>query len=263
MDKLVYIVDTSERRGEVILEALRFEGYNAVDFNNIPSSKNRKVYIYSLSKEVDVSAVAKIEKGSILFGRLADSSVKAYLSDKEIKHFCFFEDEAFVVKNAYITAEGALSYIIQNTEETIRQMPILVLGFGRVGKSMSKLLKDNYAVVSVATEDETEYALASILSDKVYKLTELPETISQYKAIVNTIPQIILKGETLKLISKDCFILDIASKPGGVDYEQAEKLMLKTMHALGIPGKTSPKTAGLYLKESVLKRLSLYINYEK
>lgn len=263
MDNFVYIVDTSERRGEVILEALTNEGYQTFDLKQNPTSPKRKVYIYSLSKEVDIATAAQAEKGSVLFGRLVDSSVKAYLSDKEVKHFCFFEDEEFVVKNAYITAEGALSYIIQNTEDSIRQMPILVLGFGRVGKSMAKLLKDNYAIVSVATEDEMEYALASILSDKVLKLSQLLENIDKYKAIVNTIPQIILKGETLKLISKDCFILDIASKPGGVDFEGAKSLNLKTMHALGIPGKTSPKTAGLYIKESVLKRLSLYNKYEK
>lgn len=257
MEKYLFIVDVSEIRGNFVKSFLLEKGYEAYSFEEeIYFQDKKKVYVFSLAMDLDMIAVQNLDKDSYVFGRTTHSSVKEYLNGKGIKFFNFFDDEAFVVKNAYLTAEGAFAYIIQNTNVTIKQMPILVLGYGRLGKSVTKILKDNYAVVSIATNDNMEYALASIFADRVFTLEEYQETLYEYKTIVNTIPQKILKGEILKLLDKDCFVLDLASKPGGMNFQEAEKLGLKYMHALGVPGKTSPKTAGLYLTESVLKKLS-------
>lgn len=254
MAELIYIIDISEIRGRFMLQEFKSEGYEAYAMGEVYRA-GKKVYAFSMSKELDLAQTESIEPGSMVFARLIDNDVKKLFFERNITFLNYFDDEAFVVKNAYLTAEGALSYIIQNTDTSIKHMPVLVLGYGRVGKSAAKLLKDNYASVSVATDDNTEYALASIFADKALTLSEYAANISQYETIVNTIPQVILKGDILKLINKDCFLLDLASKPGGIDFAEAEKLGLKFMHALGIPGKTSPKTAAVFIKESILKRL--------
>jgi dipicolinate synthase subunit A len=252
--ELIYIIDISEIRGKYMLQEFKREGYEAYAMGEAHRS-GKRVYVFSMSKEIDLQQAEDIAEGSIVFARLIDNDAKMLFFERNITFMNYFDDEAFVVKNAYLTAEGALSYIIQNTHTSIKHMSVLVLGYGRVGKSAAKLLKDNYAAVSVATDDNTEYALASIFADKALTLSEFTANISQYETIVNTIPQVILKGDILKLIDKDCFLLDLASKPGGIDFAAAERLGLKFMHALGIPGKTSPKTAAVFIKESILKRL--------
>ena len=45
------------------------------------------------------------------------------------------------------------------------------------------------------------------------------------------------------------------SKPGGVDLAEAERLNIKTIHALGLPGKTAPVTAGEIIAESIIDTL--------
>lgn len=256
MDRYLFIVDTSEIRGNYVKSFLLEKGYEAYSFEEeIFFQDKRKVYVFSLAMDLDIKNVQNLGKDSYVFGRTTHNSVHELFKSRDIRFFSFFDDEAFVVKNAALTAEGALAFIIQNTNISIKQMPVLVLGYGRLGKAIAKLLKDNYSMVSVATNDNMEYALASIFADKVYDLLEYQEFLNEYKTVVNTIPQKILKGEILKLLDKDCFVLDLASKPGGMNFQEADKLGIKYMHALGVPGKTSPKTAGLYLTESVLKKL--------
>lgn len=257
MDKYLFVIDLSDFRGIYIKQGLSIDGYETCSLEDAKQdSDKKKVYVFSLAKDIDIKIVDTLSRGSILFGRITKEFVKEYIKQRGIEFYGFLDDEIFVVKNAYLTAEGALMYIIQNTDITIRQMPVLILGYGRVGKSLSKLFNDNYAIVSVATNNKIELAEASIFAHRVYSLSEVSGTLHEYKAIINTIPQKILKGEILKLIDKDSFVLDLASKPGGLDYEKAEEYGLNFLHALGVPGKTSPKTAGLYLKESILRRLN-------
>lgn len=256
MQKYLFIVDTSEIRGMYVKSFLlerNFEVYSREE--EIYFQDKRKVYVFSLAMNLDIKTIKNLDNNSYVFGRTTYINVLEDFRNRDIRFFSYFDDEAFVMKNAYLTAEGALAFIIQNTYVTIKQMPVLVLGYGRLGKSVAKILKDNYANVSVATDDNEEYATASIYADRVFSLSEYQKNLSEYQAIVNTIPQQILKGEILKLLNKDCFVLDLASIPGGVNFQEADRLNVKYMHALGVPGKTSPKTAGLYLTESILRRL--------
>ena len=48
-------------------------------------------------------------------------------------------------------------------------------------------------------------------------------------------------------------IIDIASAPGGVDYEAAGALGIAAKLCLGLPGKYAPKTAGEILAEEIMK----------
>ena len=57
----------------------------------------------------------------------------------------------------------------------------------------------------------------------------------------------------LEKINKDCLIIDLASKPGGVDFDKAKELGIKTNWALGLPGKVAAKTAAKYMKRIIEK----------
>jgi dipicolinate synthase subunit A len=249
-------VEIYDKRDGYIAEALKVEGFSPFSLGEeekYPS--HTKIYVKSLLTEVTIDFAEKLEDNSYLFSRGVSGEVKTILEKKKIRHYNILEDEVFIVKNAYLTAEGALGYVIFNTEESLRRLSVLVLGYGRVGKSAVKVFKDNYAFVAVATDDTIEFSTASIVADEVYTLSGIGQRIAAYSVIVNTVPKKILEGELIKLVNKDCFILDLASKPGGVDSEEAKNLGLNVLHALGVPGKVAPKTAGLYIKDIIIKAL--------
>ena len=70
--------------------------------------------------------------------------------------------------------------------------------------------------------------------------------------IINTIPAIVLDEEMLSMISPETLIIDLASKPGGVDFEKANKLGKKVIWALSLPGKVAPITAGEIISDTII-----------
>lgn len=254
----VAAVEIRDKRDGFIVAELNKAGIHTVgqgEIGGFAKDGYEIVYIRSLLSEITLDYAESLIDGSFLFGRGVSDDVKAALDKKRIRYFNILCDETFIVKNACLTAEGALAYVVLNTDDSIRGMPVLVLGYGRVGKSVTKLLKDNYASVSVATDDPTEYAIASIFADNVYKLSGYAKHVGEYKAIINTVPIQILEGDTLRNVDKNCFLLDLASAPGGIDFAAAAEMGLKFMHALGVPGKVCPHTAGVYIKDIILNHL--------
>ena len=47
-------------------------------------------------------------------------------------------------------------------------------------------------------------------------------------------------------------IIDLASLPGGTDFAAAEELGLHAEHALALPGRCAPQTAGALIAQTVL-----------
>lgn len=68
----------------------------------------------------------------------------------------------------------------------------------------------------------------------------------------------------LERVSKDAVIIDIASIPGGTDFEYAELLGIKAQLAPGLPGMVAPKSAGKILAQIypqlILRHLTTMMN---
>ena len=60
----------------------------------------------------------------------------------------------------------------------------------------------------------------------------------------------------LEQLQPECLIIDLASRPGGVDFEAAGELGLKTIWALSLPGKVAPITAGGIIRDTVLHMMA-------
>ena len=59
----------------------------------------------------------------------------------------------------------------------------------------------------------------------------------------------------LNKLRKDTLMIDLASKPGGVDFNIAGKLGLKVIWALSLPGKVAPVSSGEIIAGTVLNIL--------
>lgn len=257
-----FIIDCSDKRNEYLYRALSgmgcsvgVYGSGAAGYGDCGVNPRQYVYLFAPATDVSANAAADFPTGSTVFCFRIEPETERALKEREIRVCKYFDDELLAMRNAYLTAEGALACIIDETDISLRGMRALVLGGGRVGKCTCKVLHDNRSRVSVATGDPVEYAYASIFAGEVFTLGQLSDVISGFRVIVNTIPSLVLTAELLSRADKDCFILDLASKPGGVDFEAAKSLHIKTRHALGLPGKTAPLTAAEHILASVFARL--------
>lgn len=83
----------------------------------------------------------------------------------------------------------------------------------------------------------------------------IKDKISEYDLIFNTVPAILLDEPCLKNVKADTLIIDLASKPGGVDFDTAGRLGLKVVWALSLPGKVAPVTSGEIIADTILNIL--------
>jgi len=160
------------------------------------------------------------------------------------------EREEMAVMNAIPTAEGAIQIALEEMPITLHNSNALILGYGRIGKTLAKMLHGIGANVYVEARKYADLAWIKSYGYKPVLLSELSQTVRSIDVLFNTIPCIILNNEVLKAVNTNCLIIDLASKPGGVDFEKAKEIGLKAIWALSLPGKVAPVTAAKFIKDT-------------
>ena len=182
---------------------------------------------------------------------IAGAIPKDMLEQGNIKVIDLMQNDELTVLNTIATAEGAISDIILNTNFNLHGSKVLILGFGRVSKVLAKKIKALDANVTCAARKDSDFAWMEALGYNVTNINELGENLNQYDIIINTVPYIILDKERLKYVKHNCFLLDLASKPGGFDQEYISKNKLNYKWSLAIPGKVAPLTSAMYIKNTI------------
>ncbi|MDW5298609.1 MAG: dipicolinate synthase subunit DpsA [Sedimentibacter sp.] len=190
------------------------------------------------------------EKQMIVGGKF-NIEYEEKLKNNNLKSADYFEREEMQVLNAIPTAEGAIQIAMEETPITLHNSNVIVLGYGRIGKSLSKTLYGIGANVHVEARKYSDLAWIKNYGYIPIHIRELKTYLPRMNIVFNTIPQMILNKELLKSIDNDCIIIDLASKPGGVDLEAAKELEIKVISALGLPGKVAPVTAAMVIKDTI------------
>lgn len=194
------------------------------------------------------------DNGMIFGGRFDANAIKIF-NKFSIEAIDYFDREELSVLNAVPTAEGAVQIAMEETAETIFGQNILVTGFGRISKVLVRLLSAMGAEVTVTARKYSDLAWAEIYGCNTIHTSQIEENISSFSLIFNTVPAMILNEKILKNVSSEALIIDLASKPGGVDFDTAGKLGLKVVWALSLPGKVAPVSAGKIIASTVLNIL--------
>lgn len=169
----------------------------------------------------------------------------------DVKIIDYFIREEMQVLNAVPTAEGAIQLAMENLPITICSSNTLVLGFGRIGKVLAKMLYGIGANTYVAVRKYSDIAWLKSYGYKPIPFKELDMYLPTMDVIFNTVPSEILSKQRLEKLNKECLTIDLASKPGGVDFKAAEELGARVIWALALPGKVAPITAAQVIKETV------------
>ena len=159
--------------------------------------------------------------------------------------------EELAVLNAISTAEGTINIAIQETTRTLHGSNVLVMGFGRVGKVLAKMLDGIGANVYCEARKNVDLAWVKAYGYHPIHLNDLDEHLGKFDIIINTIPFIVLDDKKLDLIKQNCLIIDIASNPGGVDKNAAKAKGIKSIWALSLPGKVAPVTSAEFIKDTI------------
>ena len=159
-----------------------------------------------------------------------------------------------MIPNALLTAEGAVSIALKEYGKSIFSSRCLVVGFGRIGKILAKLLKNMGAKVTVSARSVKDVSLAKISGFETTNVSKISEK-ADFDLIFNTVPALVLNEGVLGYLSSARMIIDLASSPGGTDKLAAEGLGIKLIPALGIPGKCFPEAAGEIIADVIYKMI--------
>ncbi|MBQ8647157.1 MAG: NAD(P)-binding domain-containing protein [Oscillospiraceae bacterium] len=193
--------------------------------------------------------------GAIAFRGRVSAAARQAAEDAHICLLDYFEREDLALLNAVPTAEGCLQLLMEHRLRTLWGSPVTVLGCGRVGQAVARRLHALGAAVTVAARSAEQRALAQADGWRAVRLEELDEVLPGCDTVVNTIPAMVLEGERLALLPPGSLIVDLASKPGGTDFEAARALGHTALHALSLPARCAPVTAGELVARAVYAML--------
>ena len=153
--------------------------------------------------------------------------------------------------NAVPTAEGCLALLMQLRQRTIWESEFLVLGYGRIGRAVARRLQALGGQVTIAARAPEQRAAARCAGLHAAPLTALEQLLPHLDAVINTIPAPVLGAAQLRCLPRGALILDLASRPGGTDFAAARELGLRAEHALSLPARCAPETAGALVAHTV------------
>ena len=148
------------------------------------------------------------------------------------------KDPYYLAENAAITARCAMALI----GKELNGLPVLVLGWGRIGKCLGKFLAEAGAEVTIATRKKTDVAMVRALGYKGIFLHEAPPLLTRFDALINTIPAMVLSASGCR---KDCVLLELASQPGMSGGN--------IIDGRGLPGKYAPEASGRLIARTILR----------
>lgn len=150
------------------------------------------------------------------------------------------QDPEYLAKNANITAHCAISLAMSKLPFILPDCPVLIIGWGRIGKCLAHLLRELGCSVTVAARKDADRAILQALGYGAIA----PDAIkpNDYALLFNTVPALVLTN-----CIEDSLKIDLASCPGMTGEG--------VLWARGLPGKDAPESSGTLIAETVIRLL--------
>ncbi|MBR4868658.1 MAG: NAD(P)-binding domain-containing protein [Clostridia bacterium] len=200
----------------------------------------------------------EIKQHQLVCGGIFHNEMKHILQQNETTYFDYAANEQFAINNAIPSAEGAIELAMHNTSHTLCNSSVCVVGYGKIGKALvSRLLGLGCIVTATARKkrdlQEIERVGATALP------TAMLHQAESFDIIFNTVPAMVLDSSVLEKQKSTVLLIDLASKPGGTDFNYAYKRNMRYIHALSLPAICAPQTAA----QNIWRSIQQYINLEE
>lgn len=218
----------------------------------LPASRDDKtVDAPNLKESVLIKDLMRLmgENKLLLAGKMSER-MKAVADVFSVKWVDYFMREELEILNAVPTCEGAIQIALEELPVTLHSSKAIVTGYGRIGKILSRELSALGSDVTVCARKISARAQARADGFNAIDFKELEKNVCNAAVVFNTVPHRVIDRSIL-LEAKGTLIIDLASKPGGVDLEAARDAGVEVVWALGLPGKVAPLTAANIIKETI------------
>lgn len=154
------------------------------------------------------------------------------------KKIDLLKDPYYTAENAAITAHCAIKLAMQKLPATFNGQSVLVIGWGRIGKCLARLLAALGAKVTVAARKEADRSILLALGYGAVDTKDIDTT--PYRVVFNTAPVM-----TVPFCYGNALKIDLASQPGigGSD----------VIWARGLPGKDAPESSGELIAKTIIR----------
>lgn len=196
-----------------------------------------------------------IESGTIIFAGKVPAIIKSIAQEHKVSIYDYTDNEEFNILNAISTAEGAILTALKQSYKTISQSKFTILGYGRIGKALAVRLKALGGIVIVGARSAKSRATAVCDNIDAYTVETVLEMSTKSDIIFNTIPSPVITERNIEKI-KHIKIIDLASIPGGLTETAKVISGEKFTHALSLPGKYFPDTAGEVIYKTIISILN-------
>lgn len=195
------------------------------------------------AKSISINEVmALAAPGALVLGGKMSEGLLGLIEEKRLRAVDYYGLEEYAIRSADATAEGVVRILLEELGEKLSGKRLMITGFGRIGKLTAKRLCQLGANVTVTARKKSDLAWAEVLGYKFIETARLGEVIGEQRAVINTIPYVVMRENELSRLREDSFIIETASTPG-YDADAAARLGTKIISAGGLPGKFTPKTA--------------------
>lgn len=231
--------------------------YSKVVVGPVPlSSDRRRISAPFGRNSVELEDFVEALKGKYLIA--GNINITEKLEEMGVQSTDLLKREEFSVLNTIATAEGTIQIAMEETQRTVHGTNVLIMGFGRIGKVLAKMLDGIGAKVYCEARKDEDISWIKAYGYNPIHLNDLDENLNKFDIIINTIPFQLLNADKLDLVKPEAVIIDLASNPGGVDRKAAREKNIKVIWALSLPAKVAPLTSAEFIKETlyhVLKEL--------
>lgn len=202
-------------------------------------------------EKIEIAKIADVIRESGFGGLLIGGRIPLALSGVGAVSADLLQRDDLAVLNSVPTAEGALQIAMEELPYTIRGLRTVVCGMGRVGSTLARLMQRVGADVTVAARSSRDFAICEAEGLKSCTYSHLRRILPEALLVYNTVPALIFDRELLDCMNREALLIDLASMPGGTDFEYAAKRRIRTIHALSLPGKVAPVGAAQIIQKVI------------
>lgn len=178
--------------------------------------------------------------------RIISGMPSAFLDSLPQPKYYYMQDEAYARRNAQLTAQGVLFYVLDHLDQAMNMSSVDIIGKGTCGKAIGSMLSQNGMRIRYVRHEETntpgEVSFADWVNGRCADL------------IIQTAPAALLREEQLRRWAKQTKVIDIASVKT-VDERLMKRYEIPYLKAGNIPELFAWKSAGANLYAYVKKVL--------
>lgn len=218
----------------------------------MPLSKNGSDIFAPLAPEpIPLNAPARLAAPSALILAGGGCDTLASLCAERSLRLINYSSEALTLRNAALTAEAAVPLLAQSSDGSLLGSRVLITGYGRISRELARRLAAFGADCAVAARRTEAQAEAQLAGLRAFSTEEIPAHIAEFDYIANTVPAPLFTERDFAGMRPGCVFIELATLPN----TPPPAPHVRYIHAPGLPGRYSPKKAGEYIAEELLRYL--------